>query len=98
MEQPTSDLRNFCKVIQDRKGEDETCDTEICPLHVFKGCLIGSYVVEEDIGPKNRRDHSANTIERLRDVDSDLGIFRRSTDYLCQYVMGHLSDKYVPAR
>jgi hypothetical protein len=34
----------------------------------------------------------------LRDVDSDLGIFRRSTDYLCQYVMGHLSDKYVPAR
>lgn len=98
MEQPTSDLGNLCKVIQDRKGEDETCDTEICPLHVFKGCLIGSYVVEEDIGPKNRRDHSANTVEGLRDIDPDFRIFRRSTDYRYQYMRGHLSDKYVPAR
>jgi hypothetical protein len=34
----------------------------------------------------------------LRDVDPDFRIFRRSTDYRYQYMRGHLSDKYVPAR
>lgn len=64
---------------QESKEQDKDGNGSVDPLHVGERLLITK--VEEDVGAENRGDDGSNAVEGLRQVDSDLGIFRRTADW-----------------
>lgn len=77
---PTSNFRNRTEEVDDSEGKDEACNRKIHPLHTLQRFLIRASVLEEYIRPEDRRDYRPDTVERLRNVDTDFRVPWRSTD------------------
>lgn len=60
--------------------EYETSDGQVDPLRILKRLCIVADMVEDHVGSDHRRQHSANPIERLREIDTDLRVPRRTAD------------------
>jgi len=63
----------------EREEEDEDADGHVHPLHVLDGGLVVEG--EEHVGAQHGRDHGADSIEGLGDVDTDLGVLWGTTHY-----------------
>lgn len=74
------DFRDRRKVKDDGKDEDEDGNGKINPLHILQRIFACTSVLEEDVGAKDRCDHSADSIEGLRDVDTHLTVPRRTAN------------------
>ena len=72
--QANSQVKDHCQ------EEDEAGNSEVHPLHVLQRGRVICRLQEEHIGAKNGGNDCANAIERLRNVDTQLSISRRTAD------------------
>jgi hypothetical protein len=86
------------EIIYNRKKEDETCDAEVRPLYVLQRRLVGSDMIEEYVRSQDWCYYSPDTIESLCDVDPNLRVLWRSTNYSLSALNWLLEHLIVPAR
>ena len=74
------DLRNSGEEEERGEREAKASNGKVNPLHILQRLLALPYADKDDIGAEDWSDDSADSIEGLGNVDSELRISRRSTD------------------
>lgn len=68
------------QVKHDSEQKHKAGNSEIDPLHILQRALVVANMVEDDERPDHRRDNRANTVESLREVDTNLRVLWRTAD------------------
>ena len=74
------DLRDGGEEEESGEREAKASNGKVNPLHILQRLLALPHADKDDIGAEDWSNNSADSIERLGNVDSELGISRRSTD------------------
>lgn len=70
----TSDFRDIRVQENDGQDEDEEGDGEVHVLDVGEVIVIN--ILEEDVGGEDGADDGSDTVQSLRDVETDFGVLR----------------------
>ena len=74
------DLRDGSEVEYNSQDTDEDGDTKVNPLDRLKRLAVRTDILEDDEGSKDGSNDGANSLERLRKLETELSPLRRTAD------------------
>lgn len=74
------DLRDGSEEEDDCEDGDEACDSKVDVLDSLEGLAVGADMLEDDVGSKERSNDGTDSLDGLRQLETELRPFRRTAD------------------